>query len=204
MEDLKKKIVEVGKKLVKLNLTYLSFGNISVRKDNLILITPTGIDFEELSYEDIVELDLNGKVLNNKRPSIEYRMHLEIYKIREDVNAIIHFHPLYATILAVSKEELEPILEEHYKYLGKREIRVAPYSKPGSIELAKNVAHYLGEANAVLIHKHGAVCVGYDLDMALKSSLILEREAMIYVFSRILSLLKKDDIEDILGSTFKP
>ncbi len=191
---MKEEIVKTGLKLLENDLTYLSFGNISARYYDRIFITPTGIDFDKLKPEDIVEMDLKGNVLNDKKPSIEYRMHLEIYNLRPDVNAVIHFHPIYATALATSGIELEPILEEHYIYLGNREIKVARHEKPGSIELAKTVAYNLGEANAVLIERHGAVCVGKDLESAFKACMVLEREAKIYIITRII----RDEFIEIL------
>ncbi len=183
---MKEEIVKTGIKLIKNDLTYLSFGNISARFNDIILITPTGIDFENLKPEDIVEMDFKGNVLNDKRPSIEYRMHLEIYKLRPDVNAIIHFHPIYATVLANCNMELEPILEEHKIFLGNRNIKVARYEKPGSLELAKVAAYNLGEANAVLLERHGAVCVGKNLDFAFKACMVLEREAKIFIITKLL------------------
>ena len=103
-------------------------------------------------------------------------MHLEIYKARDDVNAIVHTHSVFATAHAVAINQLS---------LGGGELElrgrvdVAPFALPGTPELARNVAETLGRKNAVLLRNHGATCVGRDLDETFLNALYLEDTAKI-------------------------
>ena len=107
-------------------------------------------------------------------------MHLSVYRNREDVNAIIHTHPIYSMVYASQGKDIPLIIDEAAQILGDV-CRCADYALPGSPELAENSVKALGEkSNTCLLHSHGAVCVADDMDGAFKTAKVLEVTARIY------------------------
>lgn len=191
-EEIKVKIIDAFKTIIDKGLSYGRHGNISVRTpDDLVLITASGVDKRSLKPDDIIVVDLNGNVVEGtKRPSIELPIHLEIYRNRADVNAIIHAHPVYSTVFAVMKKPIEPILEESPLCRGR--IEVADYAPAGSQELANNVLRALKLNNAVLMEKHGVIVVGSTLEEALEVLTYVERMAKIYLYVELLKKIERE------------
>lgn len=195
----RKKIVEVGRWLVKKNLTHGSSGNLSVRRDeNSIFITPSGVPYVEMRPEDIVIIDLDGnKISGELRPSIEMWTHIEIYKHRKDVNAIIHAHPIYSSALAIAGVELPPVTEEFVIYIG-GPVKLAKFVSAGTRELGIEVVKVLGDRKAALMANHGIVVVGKDLDEAAFLTEIVEIRAKMYIMARVfgnVNILPKETLE---------
>ncbi|MEJ2295424.1 MAG: NAD(P)-dependent oxidoreductase, partial [Candidatus Lokiarchaeota archaeon] len=163
-----------------------------------ILITPSNVRYDEMNPEDILTMNLEGKVIEGERnPSVERHLHLGIYKAREDVNAIIHAHGIYSTILSTLNLSLPPIIEELVPYLG-GEIVCAKYGEAGTEELADNVVKSLEEKNAVILANHGNICCGSHLDGAYMVLKYLERGSKIYYLAKLLkdpNLLPEDTID---------
>ena len=186
--DMREIIIEAGKKLLRENLTVETWGNISLRDgEGLVYITPSGMDYETCTVEDIVVMKIDKKIVSGKRrPSIETDLHLEVYKARPEVKAIIHTHPIYSTVFSCMGESIPLILDEAAQALG-GEVKTAAYALPGTIELANNCVKALGEkSNACLLQSHGAVCVSCDMKGAFKVAKVLEMTAEVY--SRIRSI----------------
>lgn len=182
----RKKIIEIGRWVVKKSFTHGSSGNLSVRRDNRsIFITPSGVPYIEMRPEDIVIIDLDGNVLSGiLRPSIEMWTHIEIYKHRKDVKAIIHSHPIYSSALAIAGKELPPITEEFIIYVG-GPVKLAKFVSAGTRELGLEVVKALGDRKAALMANHGIVTVGRDLDETAFLTEIVEIHAQMYVMARI-------------------
>lgn len=177
-------IVRVAREMLQSGLVEGTEGNVSARVgDDKVLITPTSMDYMEMTVEDLVLIDLNGNVLEGKRqPSSEKPMHLKVYNAREDVKAIIHTHSPYASVLAVLRKPLPPLTDEFiFKYGGT--IEVAEYGLTGSEELAENAVKALGNRAAVILANHGVLCCGKSPSHALEIAKILERMAKIYVIA---------------------
>jgi len=158
---IRKEIISYGLKAYEYGFVTETEGNLSARlgKDK-VLVTPSHIPYEQRVPEDVVLLDMEGNVLSGERPpTSEYRMHLSIFRAREDVGAILHAHPLYGSILAVAGEPLKPILDEMTPYLG-GVVEVTGFQPSGSQELADMVVKTLGPKSAALIANHGTVCTG--------------------------------------------
>ena len=175
-------LIESGKKLLHEGFTVETWGNISVRGDDgLVYITPSGMDYDTCTEDDIVVMTLDGTVVDGHRvPSIENGLHRAVYAARPDVNAIVHTHPIFSTVFSAMGENIPLIIDEAAQALGD-EVRTAPYALPGTDELAQNCAAALGEkANACLLQSHGAVCVGRDMKSAFKTARVLEMTAEIY------------------------
>lgn len=179
----KQLIVESGKRMAGSGLTVETWGNISFRdKDTgLVYLTPSAMLYDTIVEEDVVVCSLDGTIVEGKRkPTIETDMHLSVYRNREDVNAIIHTHPIYSMVYAAQGKDIPLIIDEAAQVLGDV-CRCADYALPGSQELAKNCVEALGKkANTCLIHSHGAVCVSGDMDGAFKTAKVLEVTAQIY------------------------
>ncbi|WP_373135217.1 L-fuculose-phosphate aldolase [Enterococcus durans] len=164
MEQARKDLVEYGIKICEAGLTKGTGGNLSVfdRKNQLMAITPSGIDFYQIKPDDIVILDLAGNVVEGKnKPSSEWEMHLLQYKTREDMDAVIHAHTMYATVLACLRWELPAT---HYIIaVAGPTVRVAEYASFGTPELAKNATEAMKDRKAVLLANHGILAGEKDL-----------------------------------------
>ncbi|MFN2117815.1 MAG: class II aldolase/adducin family protein, partial [Candidatus Promineifilaceae bacterium] len=120
-ESLKQLLVETGIKMLQEGLTVGTWGNISVRdpETGLIYISPSGMNYCEIQAADIVVLDSEINVVDGFRiPSVERGMHVTVYNARPDVNAVIHTHPLYSTVLGVNGMELPGISEDFVQIVG--------------------------------------------------------------------------------------
>lgn len=178
----KKLIVESGKRMSGSGLTVETWGNISFRdpKTQLVYLTPSAMLYDKIVEDDVVVCKLDGTIVEGKRkPTIETSMHLSVYQNRKDINAIVHTHPLYSMVYATQGKNIPLIIDEAAQILGDT-CKCTDYALPGSKELAENCVKALGEkANACLIHSHGAVCLGEDMDGAFKTAKVLEVTAQI-------------------------
>ncbi len=181
MQTERGELVKYGRKLVEAGLTSGTGGNLSVynREENLVAVTPSGIDYFETKPEDIVITDIDGKVVEGeKRPTSELSFHLGLYKTRADVNAVVHTHSVYATTLACMGLEL-PAVHYMVAFSGNK-VPLAPYCTFGTDELADTVAEYIGDYNALLLANHGLVTVSGNLPTAFAAAEEIEFVARIY------------------------
>ncbi len=182
----KRQVIEAAQEMVRTGLVVGTAGNVSLRlKDpsgrELLAITPSGRYYDSLNVDDIVVVDFAGqRVEGELRASIETVMHIEVYKARKKVNAIVHAHPAFCRVIAVAGLEIPPLIDEQVVLIG-GEIKVAQYAFPGTPELAKNVVAALGPRNAVILANHGALSVGRDMREALTICELAEEMAKIYV-----------------------
>ncbi len=166
MYNFKKQIADIGKKLADKGLSPGFSGNISVRFEDKILVTPSGYSLGELEADDIVVLDFDFNIIEgDKKPSSESKMHALIYKKRPDLNALVHCHSPKASVFAVNGIPLvQPILAENIFTLG--DIPVAKYYLPSSEELAQEVGSFFDVHDCVLMQNHGVIVGGKDLRTA--------------------------------------
>ncbi|UCH27307.1 MAG: class II aldolase/adducin family protein [Trueperaceae bacterium] len=171
---LREQLVEVGRRLQAARHVTATEGNLSVRLDeNRVLITPSGREKGSLSSEDMVVIDLEGRTESGAEPSSERHVHLETYKTRTDVQAVIHAHPRYSTGWAMARRALPwQTHPEVVVVLG--QVALVPYLTPSTRELGQAVAEALGSCNACLMANHGAVAVGATLQEAFQRMEILE------------------------------
>ncbi len=181
--ELKKKIIDVCLWMQEKDLVVGTWGNVSVRVDNTILMTPSRVPYDSLKPEDIVTIDYEGNIIEGfHSPTTEREVHRLIYLARSDVNAIIHFHPLYASAMCAVGEAIPPILEEMTQLIG-GEIPATPdYIRAGNHEeLGAAAAKYIGNKKAVLLRNHAPVCCGNDLDEAMVCCQVVEKAARCYI-----------------------
>ncbi len=163
-EEIKREIIRVMKALYNRGLISALGGNVSARLpgSNEIWITPSGVFKGDLHPEDLIKMDLDGNVIEGyMRPSVEWPLHVAIYKKRPDVNAVIHAHNPIATGLALAGIEIKPITIEAVLTL--RRVPIVPFAYPGTDELAKLVAKHIEGVRALILQNHGVVAVGYNL-----------------------------------------
>jgi L-fuculose-phosphate aldolase len=158
-------------------LTQGTSGNISLRVPGGMLITPTGMPYGTLKASDLVFMSDEGQVgPGQRRPSSEWRIHLDVYRKRPDVHAVVHAHPMFCTTFAILRQPLRAV---HYMIgvTGSAEVPCAPYATYGTADLSSEVLGTLKGRNACLLANHGLVVVGKCLDVALKMAFEVEQVA---------------------------
>ncbi len=183
--ELRQQLLDTSCRLVDMGLNRGTSGNCSVRYQDNFLITPSGIPVEQLSVDQMVEMDLQGNVLSAGKPSSEWRFHCDIFRQRDDAQAIVHVHSVYATSLACMNMEVPPF---HYMIAvaGGNTIRCAPYALFGTQALSNFVLEALDQRKACLIANHGMVTLGSSLSNAL--SITAEVELLCQQYCQILQL----------------
>jgi len=164
----RRELLETARRMSSAGLSHGTSGNLSARVERGLLITPTGIAYEEMATEDMVEMSLDGHVpQGQRRPSSEWRLHRDIYQRREDANAVVHTHSRFCTTLACLRKQI-PAVHYMIAVTGCDLIPCAPYATFGSEELSRATVETLGNCNACLMANHGMVAVGDSLRAALK------------------------------------
>lgn len=177
-------IVEFARRLRQDGLVTGTSGNISVRSADLVAVTPSGLDYDELTPGLVCVVDLEGHLAQGRcEPTSELPLHLQVYA-KTDAGAVVHTHSPYATVLGTVVRELPAI---HYLIadLG-GSVRVAPYATPGSQDLAEHLGVALAGRRAALLANHGTITVARSLRRAYSRSLLLEWLAALYYRARLL------------------
>jgi len=181
------KIIEVARSMAKSGLSPGRSGNVSARAGDGMLITPSGMPYDEMSVEDIVFVESSGVVGGGSRPgrpslkpSSEWQFHLATYDARPDIHAHVHSHSTNATVLACAHKSI-PAFHYMVAVAGGDDIPLVEYATFGSAELSRNVAGGLNERNACLIANHGQCAVGKTLDAAFELAQEVETLATQYV-----------------------
>ena len=187
MNAAKNQVAEAARMMAKLDLVSGTSGNVSAKlPGGLMAITPMGKSYEGMSADDIVVVDGDlDPVEGDLMPSSESLLHIAIYAAREDVGGIVHTHAVYSSAVAAVGMAIPPIVDEMVVTLG-GEVRVSEYAPPASAAVAERVCEALGNRDAALIRNHGAVAVGADPEAALKTSVLTERAAQIFVLSSVI------------------
>jgi L-fuculose-phosphate aldolase len=183
--QLKHDIVRICRMLHKKNYLAATDGNVSVRLGDRVLTTPSGVNKGLLEADQVITVDLWGKVLMGEgRPTSEIRMHLLAYELRPDVLAVVHAHLPYATGCTLAGIDLlEPILPEVVITLGG--IPTAPYATPGTEEVPEAVREFIPAYDAILLSRHGAMTVGVDVMDAYNKMEKLEHTARVVLAARL-------------------
>ena len=199
-EKEKKEMVEAGKKLDRYGLIALSGGNLSWRMPTgEILITPSGMIYEEMVPSDVLVVDLDGNILEGTRKaSVDTVALLYIYQKRRDVNAVIHTHQPYATAIGLVEDEIVCNLTT-LANATRGSVKVAPYTSAASLEMGVAAVDYLGDQLAVVLKHHGVIAIGDSLKQALYACVYLEEAAktitMAQSFKKEMALLKQEEID---------
>ncbi len=184
---LRRKIIETCQKMGEMGINQGTSGNVSVRVDGGILITPSALPYDSMKPDDIMFVDYEGGREGKKErvPSTEWRFHLDIVNHYSDVAAIVHTHSIYATILAVCHK---PIPAVHYMIAaaGGATIRCGDYATFGTEELSKIAIKALKDRTCCLLANHGVIATGASLAKALWLAKEVEVLAQQHVFSSLI------------------
>lgn len=203
MEDtIRRSIVDSCRAMNASGLNQGTSGNISVRYGDRMLITPSGIAYDELTPDMIASMplaDQGGAYDGPKVPSVEWPFHLDILRSRPDVNAVVHTHAMFSTILAIARK---PIPACHYMIaaFGGQDVRVADYQRFGTKALSDAVIRALDGRSACLMANHGMIACGETLKKAMWRAVELETIARQYYHSLLIGgpvLLPEDEIAGV-------
>lgn len=199
-------IVEYGRKLVDSKLTKGTGGNLSIfnRREQLMAISPSGIDYYQTKPEDVVVLNLNGEIIEGTRkPSSEVDLHRIFYQRRDDIDAIIHTHTMYATTLACLRWDLPAV---HYVIaMAGKNVRCADYATFGSQELAENAFRAMEDRRAVLLANHGLLTGAENLAKAFSITDEIEYVAELYYRTKAIGepIILDDEEMELMAEKFK-
>lgn len=160
--SIKKQVVEISGKLYERQLVNVNEGNVSVRDGNLVYISPSQVCKELLTPDMIVVTDLDGNRIEGEyNASSEIKLHLHIYKLREDVRGIVHDHSPFATAYAIARKPIESKAYTEMICIYDK-IPVVDYGTPGTDKIVAGIARYINQTDVFLLANHGLVAVGSD------------------------------------------
>lgn len=181
MFDERNAVIEYGRKLITSQLTTGTGGNLSVynRSEGLVAIKPSAVDYFKMQPEDVVIVTPEGDIVEGDlKPSIEKRIHLDLLRSRDDINAVVHTHQVFATTIACMNWELPAV---HYLVgFSGNKVPIAKYAPIGTQELSDNIIEAIGDYNACLMSNHGIVTVGKDMMSAFNVAEEIELVAKIF------------------------
>lgn len=179
-EELRERLIETANAMNRSGINQGTSGNLSVRFEGGMLITPSGLSYSAMKPEDIVFVGPAGEWTGHRPPSSEWRIHHDLYAERTEAEAILHAHPASCTALSCLHR---PIPAFHYMVAvaGGRDIPCASYATFGTPELSRNVLDTLQGRKACLMANHGLVCLAGNLDAALALAVEVEHLARTYL-----------------------
>lgn len=185
-EQFKTQVIETAQKAQREGLCKHKSGNISVYdpESGFFFITPSGVDREKLTPDDICVLDLELNQKSGGKPSSESLMHAACYRARSDIRAIVHTHSRMATAFSVLNKPIPATVFEMFVFPTENAcIPVAPYALPGTEALADNVARVIAKNDMALMERHGAIAVGKSAEEALLAAHYTEEFAELYYYA---------------------
>ena len=185
MESQKNLICEIGRRIYQKGFVAANEGNLSIRlEDDRVLCTPTLHCKGFMEPGDLCIVDMDGNQLEgSKKRTSEVLLHLEIYRLRPDVNAVVHCHPPHATAFGVAREPIPTcVLPEPDIFLG--EVPIAPYETPGSKDFASTITRFAKDTNTIVLANHGTVSYESDLEKAYWMTEILEAYCKILLIAK--------------------
>ena len=193
-------VLTVARRLDEKKILNAIEGNISVKRDGLIYITPSGKNKAFLTEDMIAVLDETGNQIGGScKPSSEMRLHLHVYRERPDVGGVVHAHPRFLTAYAVCGV---PVRTKAYPEMMSvyGSFEVAAYGRPGTDEICREVGSLLQERDVILLENHGALSVGPDVIQAMNHMEAAEAIAEVLTLSRLVGKekeLPKEECEAI-------
>lgn len=188
LENLKKEVYKAHMKLWENRLVMWTSGNVSDRdpKTDLVVIKPSGVSYDKLSPDNLVVVDLNGKVIDgNFKPSVDMSTHLYIYRYMPNVMSVIHIHSTYASAFAAIGKPIPVCLTAMADFFG-CDIPVGELVLIGGEEIGKEIVGKIGNSKAIIMKNHGPFTIGTSVNEALKAAIFLEEGAKVLIMSKIL------------------
>jgi L-fuculose-phosphate aldolase len=179
----REQVAFVYRELARLGLNVASTGNVSVRTQDGMIITPSGANAETVSTEGLVAMTLEGVAEAGANPSSEWHMHAAIYRADRRAGAIVHTHSDACTALATLNEKL-PAFHYMIAAFGGEDVRCAPYVTFGTPELAEHAVAAIAGRSACLLANHGMIVHAANPPAALRQAVLLEALARQYLLAR--------------------
>ena len=198
--ELRQVIKDSGVGLLAENLGQGTSGNTAVRLDkDYMLVTPTGLDYIALTPEDMPVVQISDPSIwaHGKKPTSERKIHAAILQARDEINATIHSHPIFCSVLASARIELPVMSEEMQKLVGGT-CRVGAYGLPGTKKLKQGTVEAMQGRNACFMANHGVFCAGKDMDEAFEIIRIMEKSCYEYIQQCTLKATGKEVYSDDL------
>jgi L-ribulose-5-phosphate 4-epimerase len=176
LNELRVEICRLHSELTRNNLVAWTSGNVSGRdqETGLVVIKPSGIRYEDLRPENMVVVDLDGKIVEGEhKPSSDTFAHVYVYRHRPDVYGIVHTHSTYATAWAAAGKPIPPVLTAICDEFGGA-IPVGAYAQIGGDEIGKEIIRSIGESPAILMKNHGVFTIGKTPEAAVKAAVMVE------------------------------
>lgn len=194
-------IIDHCRKMNALGINQGTSGNISARYEDRMLITPSAAPYDEMTPDMIASLPLEGEYGTwdgPRKPSTEWRFHLDIMRSRPEVQAVIHTHAIYSTILAIAHK---PIPACHYMIaaFGGDDVKVCDYARYGTKELSDNILKAMEGRTACLMANHGMLVTGASLEKAMWAAVELETVAKQYYHALLIGGAVVLSSEEIAG-----
>lgn len=191
-------VLEYAKKMKANSLVSLTGGNVSLRVEkDAFLVTPSGMDYDEMCADDIVLVNGSGEVLDGcRKPSSDLAALLYIYSKMPQVNAILHTHQPYATALGLVMDEIPAALITIIDAC-RGPVKVAPYTRSSDINMGVLTVEYAGDSLAVVLKNHGVVAYGSSLEEALCSAVYLEETAKTFSIAMAIGKIPLLSAEEI-------
>jgi len=179
--DIKQQLTHYGKLLHDEKLVIGCGGNISARGEKGIIIKKRGICMSTASKDDYLEVDCDKIDDFSNEVSTEAPFHIACYNTKNCINAVIHVHAPYSVACGYMTDKIEKNISYEFEHTVMTDAVTIDFIEPGSNALAQEISKELNEGcNALLLKKHGSVCVGKTLEEAFLRSLALERACMVY------------------------
>ncbi|WP_062135283.1 class II aldolase/adducin family protein [Demequina aestuarii] len=183
----KRDILDYCLRSMEYGLNFNTQGNISVRipgEDDRFLITPTDLEYDKMTPEDIVVVDSESRLIEGPHePSSEVTVHMAIYRRRPDVNAIVHTEPIYSNVWGVIGEPITGTLVNMVIY-SKGDVPIMPFELSNNTAFGDHMCDTMGDLNAVVWANHGLLTVGENLRDAFKTSVAVESAAKVLLHAR--------------------
>ncbi len=199
-------LCEAARELVRRGLVLGSGGNVSLRADDTVYITPRGAALDRLHPDMFVPVHVEtGAPRGDGTPSSELPMHVACYRSRADARVVIHCHPSHAIAVASLGLDLPALTPDFFVYIGATHVPTVPYITPGTQALADAVAKRLHAAPVVLLGNHGLIAVGERVEQTLTRVLLVEETARIYLLARRVGeprILTHDDWADLTQTRY--
>src|ERR1700752_4015722 len=207
VENAEAAVLAAAKDMLRRGLVEGTAGNISARReDGNLVITPSSVDYSDMTLEDLVLVDPDGGVLHaaeGRSPSTEMKLHLACYQAFENIGSVIPSHRVWATIFAIAHQSIPACIDEFAVYCG-GDIRCTDYAASGTPEVGSNAVKALEGRAAALIANHGLVAVGPRPDKVLHVTGLVERTAQIVWGARALGGLVPipDEVNQNFGAVY--
>jgi len=179
-QETKEQLLWAAQEMLRSNLVQGTAGNLGARlPDGNAVLTPSSLDYLEMTLDDLVVTDLDGNVLEGTRgPTTEKALHLSALRLHDDIDATMHCHAKFATMFALIRRPIPAVIEEFDVFVG-GDVEVAEYRTTGTDDLADEVAKRVGTKAAVLMANHGLFAVGKNPKDVLHIAHLVERTAEI-------------------------